>query len=67
MLARLLTAARGLDWGFRAEMIYGVDGNEAQSFGNNLVASTSAQTGTMAFTNGLCLSCMRKLQWATCP
>ena len=24
----------GLDWGFRADMIYGVDGNEAQSFGN---------------------------------
>jgi hypothetical protein len=27
--------SNGLDWGFRAEVIYGVDGNEAQSFGNN--------------------------------
>jgi len=27
--------SNGLGLGFRAEMIYGVDGNEAQSFGNN--------------------------------
>lgn len=27
--------SKGIDWGFRGEMIYGVDGNEAQSFGNN--------------------------------
>lgn len=27
--------SKGMDWGFRAEAIYGVDGNEAQSFGNN--------------------------------
>lgn len=24
----------GLDWGFRADVMYGVDGNEAQAFGN---------------------------------
>ncbi|MEZ6063754.1 MAG: outer membrane beta-barrel protein [Planctomycetaceae bacterium] len=27
--------SNGIGFGFRAEMIYGVDGNEAQSFGNN--------------------------------
>jgi len=36
--------SNGLGFGFRAEMIYGVDGNEAQSFGNN--------DGTFDFKNG---------------
>lgn len=34
-LGKTADGSKGLDWGFRAEMIYGVDGNEAQSFGNN--------------------------------
>jgi len=37
---------RGWDWGFRADMIYGVDGNEAQSFGN-------VKSGYWDFANGL--------------
>ncbi len=36
--------SNGLGLGFRAEMIYGVDGNEAQSFGNN--------PGTYDYLNG---------------
>ncbi len=34
-LGKVADGSKGVDWGFRAEMIYGVDGNEAQSFGNN--------------------------------
>ncbi len=34
----------GLGWGYRADLVYGVDGNEAQSFGNN--------PGTWDFANG---------------
>lgn len=34
-IGKTADGSKGLDWGFRAEMIYGVDGNEAQSFGNN--------------------------------
>jgi hypothetical protein len=34
-LGKVADGSKGTDWGFRAEMIYGVDGNEAQSFGNN--------------------------------
>ncbi|MCA9048751.1 MAG: outer membrane beta-barrel protein, partial [Planctomycetaceae bacterium] len=32
---RTADGSNGLDYGFRAEVIYGIDGNEAQSFGNN--------------------------------
>ena len=35
-LNKTADGSNGLGLGFRAEMIYGVDGNEAQSFGNNL-------------------------------
>lgn len=31
---RVADGAKGLDWGFRADLIYGVDGNDAQAFGN---------------------------------
>ncbi len=34
-LNKTADGSNGLGLGFRAEMIYGVDGNEAQSFGNN--------------------------------
>ncbi len=34
-IGRTADGSKGLDWGFRAEAIYGIDGNEAQSFGNN--------------------------------
>jgi len=34
-VGKVADGTKGIDWGFRAEMIYGVDGNEAQSFGNN--------------------------------
>ena len=34
-LNKTADGSNGLGFGFRAEMIYGVDGNEAQSFGNN--------------------------------
>ena len=34
-IGKAADGSKGIDWGFRAEMIYGVDGNEAQSFGNN--------------------------------
>ncbi|MEY3225509.1 MAG: hypothetical protein RLZZ536_128, partial [Planctomycetota bacterium] len=34
-VGRAADGSKGLDFGFRAEAIYGTDGNEAQSFGNN--------------------------------
>ena len=34
-LNKTADGSNGLGLGFRAEMIYGIDGNEAQSFGNN--------------------------------
>jgi hypothetical protein len=34
-VGKVADGSKGLDWGFRAEMMYGADGNEAQSFGNN--------------------------------
>lgn len=35
---KVADGSNGLGWGFRVESIFGVDGNEAQSFGNNLGA-----------------------------
>lgn len=32
--AKVADGTKGLDWGYRVDMMYGVDGNEAQSFGN---------------------------------
>lgn len=43
-LNKTADGSNGLGLGFRAEMIYGVDGNEAQSFGNN--------NGRFDFVNG---------------
>lgn len=45
-IGRVADGSNGLGFGFRAEMIYGVDGNEAQSFGNNPVP------GSFDFLNG---------------
>ncbi len=33
-VAKTANGENGLDWGFRVDMMYGVDGNEAQAFGN---------------------------------
>lgn len=33
-LGKVADGSEGLDWGFRADVFYGVDGNEGQSFGN---------------------------------
>ena len=33
-LGKVADGSKGLDWGFRADMIFGLDGNEGQSFGN---------------------------------
>lgn len=32
--AKVADGSKGVDWGFRFDAMYGVDGNEAQSFGN---------------------------------
>lgn len=32
--AKVADGTKGFDWGYRADFLYGVDGNEAQSFGN---------------------------------
>jgi hypothetical protein len=32
--AKVADGTKGFDWGYRADFMYGVDGNEAQSFGN---------------------------------
>lgn len=32
---KVADGSKGFDWGFRSDLLYGVDGNEAQSFGNN--------------------------------
>jgi len=34
-IGKTADGSKGVDWGFRAEIMYGADGNEAQSFGNN--------------------------------
>ncbi len=34
-VTKVADGKKGFDWGFRADMMYGVDGNEAQAFGNN--------------------------------
>ena len=33
-LGKVADGSEGFDWGFRADMIFGLDGNEGQSFGN---------------------------------
>lgn len=33
-LGKVADGSEGLDWGFRTDIFYGVDGNEGQSFGN---------------------------------
>jgi len=33
-IAKVADGTKGFDWGYRADFMYGVDGNEAQSFGN---------------------------------
>ncbi len=33
-VAKVADGSKGFDWGYRADMIYGVDGNDTQSFGN---------------------------------
>ncbi len=33
-VGKVADGSQGLDWGFRADIFYGVDGNEGQSFGN---------------------------------
>lgn len=33
-LAKVADGSNGLGWGYRADMLYGVDGNDAQAFGN---------------------------------
>lgn len=33
-IAKAADGSKGFDWGYRADILYGVDGNEAQSFGN---------------------------------
>ena len=33
-LGKVADGSEGLDWGFRADMIFGLDGNEGQAFGN---------------------------------
>ncbi len=33
-IAKVADGTKGFDWGYRADLMYGVDGNEAQSFGN---------------------------------
>lgn len=37
-IGKVADGSNGVGWGFRVESIFGVDGNEAQSFGNNLGA-----------------------------
>lgn len=34
-VAKVADGTKGFDWGYRADIMYGVDGNEGQSFGNN--------------------------------
>jgi len=33
-LGKVADGSKGFDWGFRGDLIYGLDGNEAQAFGN---------------------------------
>lgn len=33
-IAKVADGSKGFDWGYRADLLYGVDGNEAQAFGN---------------------------------
>lgn len=33
-VAKVADGSKGFDWGFRADLIYGVDGNDTQAFGN---------------------------------
>lgn len=44
-VAKVADGSCGLDWGFRFDSMYGVDGNEAQSFGN-------VNAGRWDFANG---------------
>lgn len=34
-IGKAADGSKGLDWGFRTDLIYGVDGNDTQAFGNN--------------------------------
>lgn len=34
-LGKVADGSKGFDWGFRVDVIFGLDGNEGQSFGNN--------------------------------
>jgi hypothetical protein len=34
-IAKVADGTKGFDWGYRADVLYGVDGNEGQAFGNN--------------------------------
>ncbi|MBC7822126.1 MAG: porin [Planctomycetaceae bacterium] len=34
-VAKVADGSKGFDWGYRADIVYGVDGNDTQSFGNN--------------------------------
>ncbi|MFO0919570.1 MAG: hypothetical protein U0872_14825 [Planctomycetaceae bacterium] len=43
-LGKVADGSKGFDWGFRTDLIFGVDGNEAQSFGN--------PAGTYDYLNG---------------
>ena len=42
---KVADGSEGFDWGFRADVVYGTDANDTQSFGNN--------PGTFDFQNGL--------------
>ncbi len=43
--AKVADGSKGFDWGFRADMMFGVDGREAQAFGNK-------PSGSWDFNNG---------------
>lgn len=43
-IAKVADGSKGFDWGYRADLIYGVDGNDTQAFGN--------QPGHFDFQNG---------------
>jgi Putative beta-barrel porin-2, OmpL-like. bbp2 len=43
--AKVADGSKGFDWGFRADVLFGVDGRDAQSFGNK-------PTGSWDFNNG---------------
>lgn len=43
-VAKVADGTKGFDWGYRADLVFGVDGNEAQAFGN--------QAGKWDYLNG---------------